>query len=800
MSYKAIVLAKDGQEFIHKISSEKMTLGRDKSCDIVLDDVSVSRKHAVIICRFEKVYIENVSPSGQIFKGGSATEYAEIDENVEVTIGPYILLWRNIEQETSPETNAPETENTEDADPLHSPESSAENHQDMNDLESFQPDAGAFNVDSSSSVDHDFSPPALAGFAHVAANEATQVSQQQALPKLRIVKGENEGREIKLDNGSVWVVGRSRKAHIHIENGKLSRQHFKIIKINNRFRIQDMGSSTGTKLNGVTVADAPLQPFDSIQAGPVEMQFLLVDSAYQQVGIDQHAGGALKALGHAAMAQSNDPHENFAQANSTIVNVPVPYDPSQEQAQYANSFNASSVEEEEYLDDENSEHESSDTETESSNKKPVPAWIKKIRREQRKIQKKWQALPPAKQRLYVGTGALALILILGSFVGSDSSDSSAKIATQTPSSPATEFVGSNAAQSPDISPTFYALSIDRQNMIRKLYSDAERALNRSDWQAALDASSQILEHVDKYKETKDIMLQAQARINDDFFKNRSHSFDDAKDAAAKNQERVRMLIDSGTKSLFEQRWKDAEEAFASVLTLDPMNKEAEHGLIAARAKDPNAQWSGDLAEENVIALDPELEEKQRHIEIVDSLERQYQIAADLVRGSGFREAIPILHDLDTKLTRAISDYSGGRAPASIRDELLMTTRAIRSRVEETYDQALSQLDIEYQTQLADADQFAANRQYIQAREIYDSILEREPHYHKVTGARNRLYRRIISEAKTLYQGAVIYESVGDLRAAVTGLQKTRDLLHNVRDYEAIEYLDKAESRLQYLIR
>jgi len=97
MKQRAIVLVKDGQEFIHKITAEKMILGRDKSCDIVLDDVSVSRRHAAIISRFEKVYVENISPSGQVLKGDTPFEYAEIAEDIDVAIGPYMLQWRFVD-------------------------------------------------------------------------------------------------------------------------------------------------------------------------------------------------------------------------------------------------------------------------------------------------------------------------------------------------------------------------------------------------------------------------------------------------------------------------------------------------------------------------------------------------------------------------------------------------------------------------------------------------------------------------------------------------------------------------------
>ncbi|MEO5667142.1 MAG: FHA domain-containing protein [Bdellovibrionota bacterium] len=775
MKQRAIVLIKDGQEHLHRITGEKMILGRDKSCDIVLDDVSVSRKHAAVICRFEKVYVENISPSGQIMRSESPIEYAELAEDTEVGIGPFTLQWRFVEEvafdgESKPITDpSPQEENSDivDAQVADAP-IDAMSGSDENALQPYNPGS---SFEGSPSDDM------------VSPSENTVVSQQQALPKLRIVKGEDEGREIKLDIGTVWVVGRSRKAHIHIQSEKISRQHFKILRINNRYRIQDMGSATGTKLNGVTVADAPLQPFDTIQAGAIEMQFVLVDSAMQNVEVPVNGVHALMAPSQNAAA-----HGNFdgGHHDSTIVNVPVPYDPGMHRASSVSSDSPSGK----------ASVESYDVEDEAEDEK-TPPWLRKARRKYRGFKQAWFDLPKQKRILYGSVGAVALILILSSLGGTSPDGIASKLAeTKTD----TASPGINVAQSPDISPTFYALSIDKQNMISKLYADAERAIAKGDWQTAMDSTNKILEMVDKYKKSKDMLLQAQSNVNEAMFSKISPGVEDAEQAAKNNQEQIANFIAAGTQALSEKRWDAAESSFTSALTLDPTNKEASAGLTAARGKNTLAQSNSDAPQEVVVAPDPDAEERQKELDLIEGYRVEYQVAEDKVRAADYHEAIPVLEELYNKLSSKSDDYEAGRAPASIKSELSMAVKALESNVQEAYENAIAQLDVEYGTQLADADQFIANRQYIQAREIYDQIIGRAPYYHKVKEARLRLYDKILSEAKSLYQGALIYESVGDLRAATAGLQKTSDLLDKVRRYEAVEYRQKAEARLRYLKR
>ena len=68
MSKKVIVIRQGDKEQLYPLIKDRLLIGRDPSCDIVLEDPSISRKHAAILFRYDNIYIENISGTGQIFK------------------------------------------------------------------------------------------------------------------------------------------------------------------------------------------------------------------------------------------------------------------------------------------------------------------------------------------------------------------------------------------------------------------------------------------------------------------------------------------------------------------------------------------------------------------------------------------------------------------------------------------------------------------------------------------------------------------------------------------------------------
>jgi pSer/pThr/pTyr-binding forkhead associated (FHA) protein len=66
------------------------------------------------------------------------------------------------------------------------------------------------------------------------------------------------------------VIGRREDCDLRIPLGEVSRKHCRMVRDGDTLRLEDLGSSNGTYLNGVRVErEATLNPGDSIQVGPV---------------------------------------------------------------------------------------------------------------------------------------------------------------------------------------------------------------------------------------------------------------------------------------------------------------------------------------------------------------------------------------------------------------------------------------------------------------------------------------------------------------------------------------------------
>jgi predicted component of type VI protein secretion system len=65
------------------------------------------------------------------------------------------------------------------------------------------------------------------------------------------------------------VIGRREDCDLRIPLGEVSRKHCRLVRDGDTLKIEDLGSSNGTFLNGRRVQEAMLSPGDSIQVGPV---------------------------------------------------------------------------------------------------------------------------------------------------------------------------------------------------------------------------------------------------------------------------------------------------------------------------------------------------------------------------------------------------------------------------------------------------------------------------------------------------------------------------------------------------
>jgi hypothetical protein len=75
------------------IAGQRTSIGRSPECDIFLDDVTVSRKHAVLIEREGALNIEDQGSLNGIFVNRRRIESARLEDGDELQIGKYRLTY-----------------------------------------------------------------------------------------------------------------------------------------------------------------------------------------------------------------------------------------------------------------------------------------------------------------------------------------------------------------------------------------------------------------------------------------------------------------------------------------------------------------------------------------------------------------------------------------------------------------------------------------------------------------------------------------------------------------------------------
>ncbi|MDG3003365.1 protein kinase domain-containing protein [Paludisphaera mucosa] len=96
---------------------------------------------------------------------------------------------------------------------------------------------------------------------------------------LRVTSGPHSGEEQRIDRSDPFIVGRSsRAAFPMVRDLLLSRDHFRIEKKEQVYHLIDLGSTNGTKVNGLRVERVMLREGDVITAGQSALEVLVFGS------------------------------------------------------------------------------------------------------------------------------------------------------------------------------------------------------------------------------------------------------------------------------------------------------------------------------------------------------------------------------------------------------------------------------------------------------------------------------------------------------------------------------------------
>ncbi len=96
------------------------------------------------------------------------------------------------------------------------------------------------------------------------------------MAKLVVRQGRNIDAEHPIpSDGTRTVLGRANESDIQVLDTQASREHAEIVREGGRFRLSDLGSANGTRLNGRPVrGETELRFGDKIQIGETVLQFV----------------------------------------------------------------------------------------------------------------------------------------------------------------------------------------------------------------------------------------------------------------------------------------------------------------------------------------------------------------------------------------------------------------------------------------------------------------------------------------------------------------------------------------------
>jgi pSer/pThr/pTyr-binding forkhead associated (FHA) protein len=111
------------------------------------------------------------------------------------------------------------------------------------------------------------------------------------------------------------IIGRREDCDLRIPLGDISRKHCRMIREGDSIRLEDLGSSNGTYVNGQRVQEAILQPGDTVRVGPV-LFVLQVDGVPAdedlkpnegaEAGASEETGAGMKAAGRTSDAAEGE--------------------------------------------------------------------------------------------------------------------------------------------------------------------------------------------------------------------------------------------------------------------------------------------------------------------------------------------------------------------------------------------------------------------------------------------------------------------------------------------------------------
>lgn len=379
---KLIIEDDEGRKTVVPFVRDEITIGRQEGNTIRLTERNVSRRHARLMRQNGHVLVEDLgSYNGIKINGDRIAGQVKVNDGDLIQIGDYDLAVQHETQEQYNASNAStqeliavpprppaasaaaqeraaraaaeqraqaDTQATMPALPLVAPPAAqtadddaamSETALDETGLDETEPDEADPDDISSAPTplgadDHSRrQSTAVIRMDQVEASRPRQVVEIDATeaPRLVVLTTNYAGKEFSCVRSELRI-GRTEDNDISLDHASLSRTHCKVVREDTgEWRVIDMHSANGLKVNGETYAQSPLKHGDTIELGHVKLKFVGAGQSYtfKPGAADRTGGGKAPAIfialvllaGAAAAAYylfikpTHDPAETVSQAD-----------------------------------------------------------------------------------------------------------------------------------------------------------------------------------------------------------------------------------------------------------------------------------------------------------------------------------------------------------------------------------------------------------------------------------------------------------------------------------------------------
>ncbi len=258
---KLIIEDDEGRKTVVPIVRDdvEITIGRQEGNTIRLTERNVSRRHAKLIRRAGSVTVEDLSSyNGVKVNGDRISGNCELKQGDLVQIGDYDLAIQAENGELAapaparPGPEEPTAPNDLGEEAFGAPET---------------PPPAAKKHDSTAIIN-----PERLRAEHEQARKVVDIPAERA-PRLALTTTEHAGREYACIRSEIKI-GRGDDNDVAIDHRSLSRNHCKLVLAGGEWKVIDLQSANGIKVNGETYAECALRPGDTLELGHLKFKFL----------------------------------------------------------------------------------------------------------------------------------------------------------------------------------------------------------------------------------------------------------------------------------------------------------------------------------------------------------------------------------------------------------------------------------------------------------------------------------------------------------------------------------------------